>query len=150
MTETIYCLIRKMWVAAIPEETVRQHVLAYMIQELGFPAPLISVEKAVRQLPHLLLMDRHRVPDRRVDILCYAKGKASNSTLYPLLAIECKAVPLTARVINQVVGYNHYIRARYIAVVNREKMRTGWYDPDKGEYAFVDYLPAYASLIQDL
>lgn len=139
---TLYCSIRKTWVAALPEEHVRQRIINQMINELGFPGSLIAVEKAVRQLPHLSVSDRRHVPDRRADIICFANGSQG---LYPLLTIECKAVKLTKRVVNQVVGYNHYIRASFIAITNQNETRTGWFDGEK--YAFVDYLPSYEALI---
>ncbi len=141
--EQLYCPIRKEWVTALPEECVRQRILSHMIEEKGFPASLIVVEKAIRQLPHLL-NDNRRIPDRRVDVACFAKGATG---LYPLLAIECKAVPLTERVIHQVTGYNHYIGASFIAIVNEHELKTGWYDSVKSAYVFVDFLPGYHELL---
>ncbi len=144
--QSLFCPIRKTWIAALPEEFVRQRVLSHMIEEQGFPAALIVVEQAVRQLPHLSVTDRRLVPDRRADVVCFAKDLAAVSDLYPLLTIECKAVRLTPSVISQVLGYNHYIRACFIAIANQTDIRTGWYDPAKGEYVFVDYLPSYTAL----
>jgi hypothetical protein len=144
----LHCLIRKEWVAALPEEHVRQRLLRYMIDELQFPASLIAVEQPLRQLPHLSVTDSRRVPDRRADILCFAKS--NNETLIPLLLIECKAVKLSGSVINQVLGYNHFAGCRFIALVNQEEIRTGWYDVNKGEYDFIDFLPSYPSLLASL
>lgn len=147
MTEqkTLLCRIRKEPVAALPEEHVRQRFLSYMIDEKGFPPALIAVEKSLRQLPHLTSDDRKNVPDRRADILCFAKDMKGHG-LYPLLLVECKAVKLTSAVISQVVGYNHYVRASFLAVVNQDEMRMGWYDPNKKEYQFVNDLPPYSSI----
>lgn len=144
--ETLFCPIRKTWVAALPEEHVRQRILHRMVNEQGYPSSLIAVEKAVRQLPHLVVTDRRLIPDRRADIICFAKGLSASSDLYPLLTIECKAISLSPRVINQVLGYNHYIRACFIAIANQNEIRTGWYDKDKGEYVFIDYLPSFEEL----
>ena len=141
----LYCLIRKDWVAALPEEQVRQHLLQYMIEKLSYPATLIAVEQPLRQLPHLSVSDLSRIPDRRADVLCFAK--TGDDVLQPLLLIECKAVKLTSGVINQVLGYNHYVGARFIALVNQEEVRTGWYDPAKKGYSFIDFLPTYPSLL---
>lgn len=146
--EQLYCPIRKIWIAALPEEYVRQRILSSMVRELGFPASLLAVEKAIRQLPHLVVSDTRHVPDRRADIICFAKNDQNH--LFPLLAIECKAVNLTSKVINQVVGYNHYIRASFIAIANQHQICTGWYDQAKKEYVFVDHLPSYADLCSSL
>jgi len=144
--EQLYCPIRKGWVAALPEERVRQRILSHMIDEKGFPASLIVVEKAIKQLPHLATEGIHSIPDRRVDVACFAKVSEG---LYPLLAIECKAVPLTSKVIHQVTGYNHYIRASFIAIVNEIELKTGWYDSVKNAYVFVDFLPSYQELLRE-
>lgn len=149
-TESLYCQIRQARVSALPEEKVRQRLLNHMIQELGFPASLIAVEKSLRQLPHLSVTDRRLVPDRRADIICFAKGTVSGNDLYPLLLVECKAIKLSPRVINQVLGYNHFIRACFIAIANEDEIRIGWHDHLKGEYSFADYLPSYDQLCSSI
>ncbi len=122
---------------------MRQGVIALMTQKLGYPINLIAVEKSLQQLPHL--EKNHRLPLRRADVLCFAK---SADSLYPLLLIECKAVKLNAKVINQVVGYNHFVKARYVAVVNADEVLTGWRDSKTKSYRFIKGLPPYSELIQ--
>lgn len=146
-SETLFCPIRKERVSALPEECVRQRVLLHMINERGFPASLIAVEKSLRQLPHLVMADLRQVPDRRADIICFAKNLKGCGDLYPLLTIECKAIKLSPRVISQVVGYNHFVQACFIAIVNQSEIRTGWYDKLQESYVFVDYLPSYHDLL---
>jgi len=148
-TGQIYCQIRKEWVAATPEEDVRQRLIQSMMQQLGYPPSSIVLEKGLRQLPHLTLQPQ-RLPDRRADIICFAKGIHPCHALYPLLLIECKAVKLSDRVINQVTGYNHFLQAYFIAVANQDMVRTGWYDPGAKQYNFVDRLPSYAELLSAL
>lgn len=138
----IYCPIRESWVSDLPEERVRQRLLSLMMQELGYPKALIAVEKSLAQLPHLRSKPGP-FPDRRADILCFAKGKEG---LVPALLIECKAIPLTDKVINQVLGYNLHVLARYVAVANEAEVRTGWYDPAAKGYHFVPRLPSYQEL----
>lgn len=144
--DKVYCRIRKMWVAATPEEKVRQYLLGYMIANLGFPEGGIALEKGLNQMPHLALVSQ-KIPDRRADIVCFAKGIHPRHELYPLLLIECKAVKLTPKVINQVTGYNHFMQSYYVCVANQDQIRTGWYDKEKKAYTFVDYLPAFADLL---
>jgi hypothetical protein len=133
-------------VEALPEEKVRQAILDRMIDELGFPPSCITVEKALKQMPHLSLSGQ-KMPDRRLDIACFAKGIHPNHELYPLIVIECKAIPLTSHVVKQVTGYNHYLQSYFIAIANADEIRTGWFDPSKQTYAFVPYLPKYEELI---
>lgn len=139
----LFCVVRKQWVAALPEEIVRQRVLRHMVEEKGYPLSLIAVEQSLKSLPHLSSSVRRSVPNRRADIVCFIPAAA---TLYPLLIIECKAIKLAPAVVHQIVGYNYFVRSQFIAVANQEEVRTGWYHPEKREYAFVPFLPSYEDL----
>lgn len=145
----VYCQIRKERVAALPEEIVRQEIVRQLIMERGFPAGGIVLEKGLRQMPHLAL-EGQNIPERRSDIVCFAKGIHPKHDLFPLLLIECKAVKLTPKVINQVVGYNHFLKAYFIAVANQEEVRTGWYDQEKKEYTFINFIPTYQELMKSI
>lgn len=138
---------RKKWLVDQPEERVRQRLVHYLIHELAFPKGLVQVEQALHQLPHV---QGHNVPLRRLDILCYGTGIHPEHSLYPLLLIECKAVRLTARTRQQVVGYNSYVGACYVAVANDNDLQTGYYDPQQGEYVFQSGIPSYTHLIENL
>lgn len=146
----VFCQIRREWVAASPEEEVRQRILHAMIHELGYPSSWIIVEKAMRQLPHLAGTNHQAIPQRRIDILCYAAGVPDHPPLIPLLVIECKAVPLTWRVISQVLGYNQMIQAPFISIVNAQEIRTGRLDLNKERWEFVEHLPKYQTLISQI
>lgn len=147
LPEKVHCLIRKEWVAPFPEECVRQALLHKMVSSLGFPAALIGVERELKQMPHLA-QQRGKMPARRADIVCFGQNIHPLHSLYPLLVIECKAVKLTSKVVSQVVGYNHYLGAYYIAMANQSEIKLGWYDPVKQEHVFVDFLPTYNDLIK--
>lgn len=144
--QQIYCHLRKIWVAALPEELVRQRLLLHMINNLNFPLSLLVLEKELRQMPHLE-GDLGQFPNRRADLICFGKDIHPKYALYPLLLIECKAVKLTSKVVDQVVGYNHFLQACFIAIVNAEEIKTAWYDQEKKEYTFVNTLPDYATLL---
>ena len=143
----IYCRIRKEWVSEQPEEMVRQNILKHMIEEREFPPALIAVEKALHQIPHLKLADRKSIPKRRTDIIAFAKGNFQ-CELYPLVVVECKAVKITEKTLRQAVGYNYSIGASFLVLVNAEQLLTGWYDPVKEDYQFVNYLPSYPMLLE--
>lgn len=104
---TIFDPYRGRWVVETPEEIVRQSCLKLMVEELGYPSGLIAVEKTLKEL-----LNSASPPLRRADILAFSPlGE-------PLLLIECKAVPLTLAMQRQVRGYNFYIKAPFIALVN--------------------------------
>lgn len=101
---------RRIWVVETPEEKVRQNCLTLLTKELGYPASLIAVEKSLKELIQIA-----RPPLRRADILCFCpSGK-------PLLLIECKAVNITEAMKRQLKGYNYYLQAPYVALVNKEE-----------------------------
>lgn len=148
-SSSILCLIRKEQVAALPEEIIRQQLLSHMIDQKGFPASLIAVEQSLKQLPHLTHAERLHVPKRRADIICYAK-KPQSGGLHPLLIVECKSIKLSSDIMNQIAGYNHFVRSHFISIVNHAEIRTGWYDPNKKDYIFVNFLPSYSELLKNI
>lgn len=128
--------LRNVWVAATPEEVVRQTWIQRMIGELQFPRELMAVEKELRSLPHLL-----DVPNRRIDLLAFMK---TNETLKPLLLIECKEAELTEKALDQVMSYNLYVKAPYVAVVNQRQIR---FRSSVGE---LSRMPSYLELVEAL
>lgn len=144
--EKVRCLIRGESLAATAEEVVRQRLLRYMTEELGYPRHWLCVEKRLAELPHLALSPSHQLPKRRIDILCYALGPHPTHSLNPLILIECKAVPITARAVRQVIGYNLFIKAPYLCLVNATEMRFGQHDVQTQSYRFGDRFPSYAEI----
>lgn len=126
----------------LPEERVRQGLRRYMTEELGYPAELLVIEKPLNLLPHLALKEGP-FPDRRVDLLAYWKNSATQE-LEPLLLIECKAVPFTTQAFTQLQGYNYYVKAPFIALVNQEGARLGW--RIGSEFNYIDRLLSYRDL----
>ncbi|MGH2637967.1 MAG: type I restriction enzyme HsdR N-terminal domain-containing protein [Rhabdochlamydiaceae bacterium] len=104
---------------ATPEEVVRQTWIQRMIGELKFPRELLAVEKELKALPHLM-EEKNILPNRRIDLLSFMK---KNDTVRPLVLIECKEAELTQEALAQLISYNHYVKAPYIAVVNRSEIR---------------------------
>lgn len=144
--KTLYCLIRKSPLASLPEEIVRQNLIKDLLN-LGYPASGFALEKKLSQMPHLALSSE-KLPDRRADIVVFGKGIHPNFDLYPLLLVECKAVPLTDKVIHQATGYNYYLKSYFILLANQEKSRFGWYSKEKKGYTFLDnHIPTYEELI---
>lgn len=147
--ESLYCLIRKKWVAGTPEEQVRQRLLSEMVAA-GYPEATLAVEKDLRQMPHLALNSHQQLPDRRADIVCFAKGIHPDHSLYPLLLVECKAEKqLALPVIQQAIGYNYFVQAYYLLIANHTQTKIGFYESAKQQYAFLEGLPTFGSLIKN-
>jgi hypothetical protein len=142
----VRCLIRREWLAATPEEVVRQRLLLAMTQDLGYPRSWFCVEKWLTELPHLALSPTQQLPNRRIDILCYATDQSSNKGLNPLILIECKAVPITAKAIRQAIGYNLYVGAPYICLANASEIHFGHYDSASKSYQFGHRIPSYQEI----
>lgn len=129
-----------------PEEIVRQDLLKRMVSQLNYPKSLISIEVDLATLSHL--RDGEKLPKRRADIICFGKNIFPSHDLYPLLIIECKACTLSSKAIDQVIGYNHFVKAFFIAVANSSEIRVFWYNNKDGRYDSVNFLPSYDHLIK--
>ncbi|MEY4135794.1 MAG: type I restriction enzyme HsdR N-terminal domain-containing protein [Saprospiraceae bacterium] len=99
--------VRKQWVALLPEEFVRQLTLAYLIQERGYPASALAVEKTLRG-HHL---------KKRCDIVAFSIR--SN----PFLLIECKAPDITlgTEVFLQAANYNLALQVPFLMMTNGQQ-----------------------------
>lgn len=118
-----------------------------MVQELGYPIHYLSIERKIDQLPHLA---GEKLPVRRSDIICYGEGIHKDHALYPLLLIECKAVKITQKVLQQVIGYNHFLKSYFICAANDQQVLTGYQDSEAKKYSFFEGLPSYAQLLNAL
>lgn len=140
-SEQVFDEIRKKNVPATPEELIRQSLLYIMLRRLNYPKELIAIEKSLSDLPHLKTMPG--LPDRRADIICFAKNIHPDYPLFPLLLIECKEGKLGAEAIQQALGYNHYVQAPYVAVAGSDGVQLIY--PQN-----VPFLPSYAQLMETL
>jgi hypothetical protein len=139
----VYDPLRQIWVAALPEEVVRQQWLHRMIHELGYPKQLLAIEKQIGQLPHLIHLS-DKIATRRIDLLCFASGIDPVHPLYPLLLLECKAELCTEDSFHQVFGYNHFVKAPFVGVATRSEIRIK--DTRREQQLF--QLPSYKQLVE--
>jgi len=95
--------VRGRRVAALPEETVRQQVIAHL-EGLGYPKYLMRTEVKLEGTT------------RRLDIVCYCKA---SEDVVPLLLVECKAAKITPKALSQVVGYNYHLKAPFICLASK-------------------------------
>lgn len=100
----IWDIIRNKWVILTPEETVRQHLIHYLKNELNYPAGLMQVECGLK-VGNVL---------KRFDLVIMDRA------LHPWLICECKApeVKLNQQTLEQAAIYNSVLKCPYLAVTN--------------------------------
>ena len=100
----IWDALRRRHVVLTPEEWVRQHVVHYLADHLGYPRGLLALERGLR----------YNRRQKRTDLL------ALDHAGQPLLLVECKAptVPITAATTQQVTTYNQTIGAPLLLLTN--------------------------------
>lgn len=128
----LYCPFRRKYVAATPEEAVRQTFLQALVQQFGYPQSLIGVEVQIAVGAGV---------EKRCDAVVY-----SNS-LQPLMLLEFKAehVALTAEVLDQVAVYNTTVHAPYLILANGKQTVVAHIDNDK-QITFLDHIPSWNQL----
>ncbi len=137
---TFYDPHRQKAIVLQPEERVRQNILHVLVHTLGFPKSCIAVERALSECASAC----GEVPKRRIDIIAYAQVEQE---LKPLLVIECKATTLHPNMLDQLLGYNHFIQAPFVALMNQKKTIFGQYDTHTGSLDLSTSLPTYEELL---
>ena len=134
--------IRKRLIYITPEETVRQHVVSYLLDELDVPPDMIRVEEP---LVHYGLKSK-----KRADIII-ERFNAEEGAVEPLVVIECKApeVMLSDSVVKQMLGYADDLYCPFCMMTNGMEVECYYYDGDKEQYVPVKSLPDYASMVKE-
>lgn len=129
----VYDALRRKFVALTPEEWVRQHFVAYMTGELGYPAALMGNEVGITL----------NGTSRRCDTVLF-----SRNGLVPLMIVEYKAphIEITQRVFDQIVRYNMVLHARWLVVSNGMRHFCCEIDYEKRGVRFLPNVPRYAEL----
>ena len=119
--------LRRKYVRLTPEEWVRQHLVQYLIADLGYPRGLIAIEKSI---------DLHGKRFRADVIVHDRTGRA-------VLMAECKEpdVSISQETFDQIAAYNRVVQARCLLVTNG--LIHYCYVADCG---FLDEVPRYDEL----
>ena len=127
---TVFDPLRHKAVALTPEEWVRQHFVAYMVRDLGYPPSLMANEVGLR-INGL---------SRRCDTVVWRAGSAE-----PLMIVEYKApgVKISQRTFDQIVRYNMVLHARYLTISNGMTHYCCRIDYDTHTYTFLREIPDY-------
>ncbi len=125
----IFDPIRKKYIVATPEESVRQLLTLCLLEDFAYPKNSISIEK-------MLIINGLR---KRFDILIYDENTK------PFLIIECKApnISLSDDVFRQAATYNFQLKAPYLVISNGMETYCCKVNYEEETYFFMEALPAY-------
>lgn len=131
--------IRKRLIYITPEETIRQKVISYLLDELKVPAEMLQVED---HLSHYGLKSKDRA-----DIVILAMNKEKD--MFPIAVIECKAenVPLDEKAKNQAFNYSDALGSVYTLLINGEGYFCYKYNETINEYVQIEELPKYKAML---
>jgi len=125
----IFDPVRKKFIILTPEEWVRQHVIAFLLQEKNFPLGHINVEKEISV----------HGTKKRYDIVVF------NSDGSLALVVECKApsVAISQETFDQIARYNMALEAPYLMVTNGLNHYYCTQDHIGKTYEFLREIPSY-------
>jgi hypothetical protein len=125
----IFDIIRKKYMVLTPEEWVRQHFVAFLMEEKKYPTSLIAIEK------QLIINNRKK----RTDILIF------NSEGKPDIIVECKApkIKITQNTFDQIARYNLKLKANFLVVTNGLEHFYCKMDFENKSYIFLNEIPNY-------
>lgn len=125
----IFDTIRKKDILLTPEEWVRQHFIRFLLEEKGYKASLLAVEKEIK-VNNL---------KKRFDILVF-NNKGEHEII-----VECKApqIKITQAVFDQIARYNLKLNAKYLVVTNGLEHYYCKMDTVNQRYIFLKELPKY-------
>src|SRR5690606_26974547 len=128
----IFDPVRRVWVFLTPEEWVRQHVLNYLVHDVGCPLSLVAVERK-------LLVNKLT---KRADLLVHDRqGK-------PVLVVECKApaVKVDRSTFEQAARYNTVFKVPFLLVTIGLVHFCCRIDHADGRIEFLSTVPSYERL----
>lgn len=125
----IWDTVRKKSVVLTPEEWVRQHLVSYLVKQLGYPSGLLSLESGMKY-------DRRR---KRSDVLVYERAGGV------FLLAECKAphIKLSQNTLHQAFTYAKVLHPRYLLVTNGLLHFVYLCEPESAIWRPLDHFPEY-------
>lgn len=136
----IFCPFRRKYVAATPEEHVRQTFLHALVEQFGYPQSLIGVEVPIAVGAGV---------DKRCDAVVYSRS------LQPLMLIEFKApeVAITQTTLDQAAVYNTTVHAPYLILANGKQTVVARIDKQSADgeeteqIQFLNHIPSWNQLL---
>ncbi|TAF64786.1 MAG: type I restriction enzyme HsdR N-terminal domain-containing protein [Cytophagales bacterium] len=126
----VWDIIRQKHVILTPEEYVRQELIHYFVEELGYPKSRIGVEKKLEYTSEI---------SKRTDIVVY------DAHLNPWLLVECKSteVMLNEDAWAQIATYQSILQAPYLALCNGIEALIGAKNQQTAAYELIEGFPMY-------
>lgn len=133
--------IREKLIYITPEETVRQKIISYLLNELGIPKEMIRVEE---HLSHYGINTK-----RRADIVV-EKYNEEKDELNPIAIIECKAtdVFIGEKEHNQAFDYADLLGCNYAMITDGYNAFCYYYNEIEDKYIPTDSLPKYIEMVK--
>ena len=136
----IFCPFRRKYVAATPEEYVRQTFLHALVEQFGYPQSLTGVEVPIAVGAGV---------DKRCDAVVYSRS------LQPLMLIEFKApeVAITQTTLDQAAVYNTTVHAPYLILANGKQTVVARIDKQSADgeqteqIQFLNHIPSWNQLL---
>jgi len=124
---------RKKYVSLTPEEWVRQHFIRFLIEEKGYPAAYLAIEKQ-------LSLNGMK---KRCDAILY------NEHALPILIIELKAphIPISQATFDQVAVYNSKLKVDFFMISNGLEHYCCHVNTETAKYEYFAELPDYSKLL---
>ena len=127
--------LRRKLVALTPEEWVRQHFVAFLINHLGYPPGLTANEMGLK-------LNRTQ---RRADTVVFSRSAT------PLMIVEYKApsIAITRKTLDQILRYDIVLKAPYIVVTNgltHHCVKIGHRSDAAPTFTFLPTIPPYSEL----
>ncbi len=131
--------IRKRLTYITPEETVRQQVINYLIEELEVPTEMIDSE---------VPLSYYGIDVKgRADILIH---KMKDGIMMPICVVECKApnVFLSQKVEDQAIRYADNLVCDYVLMTNGLDCKIYYFDEVQNLYIAIQKLPKFKEMIK--
>ncbi len=127
----VFDRFRKRYVKLTPEEWVRQQLLNYLTDHLGYPASLMKVESSLK----------YNGLEKRADAIVY-------KSINPVMVIECKAssVSISQTTFEQIARYNFSMKVDYLLVSNGLKHFCCRMNYSTNTFQVLNQIPFYEEL----
>lgn len=142
MWKRILDSVREKLIYITPEETVRQKILSYLVDELGVPKGMIAVEE---HLSHYGIES-----NKRADIVIHKYEEDRGEV--PIAIVECKApgVPLGEKARNQLCDYCDELGVDYAMMVNDTDKMCFKYIHSEEKYVILEDFPKYSDMLEGM
>jgi hypothetical protein len=134
MKEQVFDPVRRKKVALTPEESVRQQLIDYLSNTLGYPISRMVCEYSVeinglKYRGDLVIVDKE---------------------LNPFFLAECKApsIKIGRDTFEQIIRYNSALSVKYLLLTNGITTYFASFDPNCGTYQFITEIPPYNELFR--